>query len=344
MSGRAAVFFDRDGVLNHDVGYITHLDDYELLPRSAAAVRRVNEAGLLVFVATNQAGAARGYFPESMIGRVHEKLREELERKGARLDALYFCPYLPGSVIPALDKDSDLRKPKPGMLLKAASEHGVDMAASYMIGDKYSDLECGWAAGCKGGVCSDRLRPGGARPLRGHLAPPARYPRRGRLSRGRADPRRKRGGTMSHPFGDYIEKFPSLRVAVAGDFIADEFIHGDTSRISREAPVIVLDFQSREILPGGGGNAAMNAAALDGGVSAIGALGADTIGGELKRVLSDGKVGVEGLIQDGGRLTPTKMRVMAGGRHTSRQQVIRGGPRTAGPAEREARKGGPVGS
>ena len=150
MSGRAAVFFDRDGVLNRDVGYITHLDDYELLPRSAAAVRRVNEAGLLVIVATNQAGAARGYFPESMIGRVHEKLREELERKGARLDALYFCPYLPGSVIPALDKDSDLRKPKPGMLLKAASEHGVDMAASYMIGDKYSDLECGWAAGCKG--------------------------------------------------------------------------------------------------------------------------------------------------------------------------------------------------
>ncbi len=128
---------------------------------------------------------------------------------------------------------------------------------------------------------------------------------------------------MSHPLGAYIEKFPSLRVAVAGDFIADEFIHGDTSRISREAPVIVLDFQSREILPGGGGNAAMNAAALGGGVSAIGALGADTIGGELKRVLMDGKVGVEGLIQDSGRLTPTKMRVMAGGRHTSRQQVIR---------------------
>jgi rfaE bifunctional protein kinase chain/domain len=121
----------------------------------------------------------------------------------------------------------------------------------------------------------------------------------------------------------YIDRFTSLRVAVVGDYIADEFIHGDTSRISREAPVIVLDFNSREILPGGGGNAAMNAASLGGGVSAIGALGADANGEELKRVLERGGVGASSLYLESKRFTPTKMRIMAGGRNTSRQQVIR---------------------
>ena len=150
MSGRAAIFFDRDGVLNRDAGYITHLDDYKLYPRSAAAVRCVNEAGLLAIFATNQAGAARGYFPVEMIGRVHEKLEAELARQGAHLDAIYLCPYHPSSDDPALAVDSDLRKPKPGMLLQAAKDHGVDLERSYMIGDKYSDMECGWVAGCRG--------------------------------------------------------------------------------------------------------------------------------------------------------------------------------------------------
>ncbi len=149
MSGRAAIFFDRDGTLNRDVGYVTHLDDFELLPRAAAAVRKVNEAGLLAVLATNQAGVARGYFPEKMIHRMHEKLQAKLARKDARLDALYYCPYHPDSENPDFAVDSDARKPGPGMLLQAAEEHGIDLARSYMVGDKYSDLECGWAAGCR---------------------------------------------------------------------------------------------------------------------------------------------------------------------------------------------------
>ncbi|MDA1000640.1 MAG: HAD family hydrolase [bacterium] len=149
MSGKAAVFFDRDGTLSRDVGYVVHLDDYELLPRAAGAVRLVNEAGLLAILVTNQAGVARGYFPEEMIGRVHAKLQEELGKKGAHLDAIYYCPSLPGSSVPGYDEDSDWRKPKPGMLLQAAEDHGVDLSRSFMVGDKYSDLVCGWAAGCK---------------------------------------------------------------------------------------------------------------------------------------------------------------------------------------------------
>ena len=121
----------------------------------------------------------------------------------------------------------------------------------------------------------------------------------------------------------YIEKFSSINLAVIGDFIADEFINGATSRISREAPVLVLDFIGREIVPGGGGNAAMNAAALSANVRAIGALGADDAGGELRRAMEKGGVDSRLLYEDSERITPTKTRVMAGGRNTKRQQVIR---------------------
>ncbi len=128
---------------------------------------------------------------------------------------------------------------------------------------------------------------------------------------------------MSSPLEGYIQRFSSIRVAVLGDFIADEFIYGATSRISREAPVLVLDFTGREIVPGGGGNAAMNAAALGGNVRAIGALGADEAGQELRRAMGKHGIDTELLWADPERVTPTKTRIMAGGRNTKRQQVIR---------------------
>ena len=124
---KPAVFFDRDGTLNRDVGYVTHLDLYELLPRAAAAVRKVNEAGWLAILITNQAGVARGYFPEIMIDKVHRKLQEELGGKGARLDAIYYCPHVPNGDDPVYALDCQMRKPYPGMILKAAAEHGVDL-------------------------------------------------------------------------------------------------------------------------------------------------------------------------------------------------------------------------
>ena len=152
MPGKPAVFFDRDGTLNRDVGYVTHLDAYELLPRAAAAVRRVNEAGWLAILVTNQAGVARGYFPESMVEAAHGKLRDELRAEGARLDAIYYCPHAPNGDVPAYAIDCRMRKPYPGMILKAAEERGVDLEKSVMLGDKYSDLEAGWRAGCGAGL------------------------------------------------------------------------------------------------------------------------------------------------------------------------------------------------
>ncbi len=128
---------------------------------------------------------------------------------------------------------------------------------------------------------------------------------------------------MDAHLAGYIQKFSSIRMAVIGDFIADEFIHGATSRISREAPVLVLDFIDREIVPGGGGNAAMNAAALGGNVWAVGALGADEVGEAILHAMGGRRIDTGFLWKDSGRVTPRKTRIMAGGRNTKRQQVIR---------------------
>ncbi len=152
VTKRPAVFFDRDGTLNRDVGYVTHLEVYELLPRAAAAVRKVNESGWLAVLISNQAGVARGYFPESMLEKVHRKLQDELNGKGARLDAIYYCPHVPNGDNLDYAVDCKMRKPYPGMLLKAAAEHDIDLENSVMLGDKYSDLEAGWRAGCRSGL------------------------------------------------------------------------------------------------------------------------------------------------------------------------------------------------
>tara|TARA_A100001037_G_C15153857_1_gene641875 strand:+ start:1112 stop:2095 length:984 start_codon:yes stop_codon:yes gene_type:complete len=128
---------------------------------------------------------------------------------------------------------------------------------------------------------------------------------------------------MAQVLKKYFSKFSSLRVAVVGDFIADEFIYGETSRISREAPVIVLDFQDRSLLPGGGGNAAMNASSLSSKVFAVGVVGNDMEGKELKDKMFSNKINVDKIFLDSETLTPTKKRILAGGRNTTRQQVIR---------------------
>mgnify|MGYP001187888007 FL=1 len=128
---------------------------------------------------------------------------------------------------------------------------------------------------------------------------------------------------MDQVLKKYFSKFSSLRVAVIGDFIADEFIYGETSRISREAPVIVLDFQDRSLIPGGGGNAAMNASSLGSKVFAVGVVGNDMEGQELKNKMFSNKINVDQIILDSETITPTKKRILAGGRNTTRQQVIR---------------------
>lgn len=147
---RRAVFIDRDGTISEEVGYVNHITRYKVFPFAAEAVRALNEAGWLAVLVTNQAGVARGYFREELIGEVHALLASELERTaGARLDAVYYCPHHPSVGEPPYRQDCDCRKPKPGLIRRAARELDLDLARSWMVGDRYSDIELARNAGLR---------------------------------------------------------------------------------------------------------------------------------------------------------------------------------------------------
>ena len=132
---------DRDGTISEELGYINHPSRFRVYPYSAAAVKLLNENGWLAIVVTNQAGVARGYFPEEMIGTVHDLLNSDLDREGARLDAIYYCPHHPTVGEHPYRLDCACRKPQPGLILRAAQEFAIDLAQSWMIGDRHSDIE-----------------------------------------------------------------------------------------------------------------------------------------------------------------------------------------------------------
>jgi len=138
-----AVFLDRDGVLNRDSpDFIKSPEELRVLPGAPEAVARLNAAGFAAIVITNQSGISRGLLTESDLAAIHARLRTKMEAAGARLAAIYYCPHLPGS-------GCGCRKPAPGMVLRAAREHGIDLAQSYLVGDKPEDIACGAAAGCR---------------------------------------------------------------------------------------------------------------------------------------------------------------------------------------------------
>jgi D-glycero-D-manno-heptose 1,7-bisphosphate phosphatase len=121
---------------------LNHVDRFRMFPFAGQAVRRLNEAGLAVLVVTNQSGVARGYFPEALVQEVNDRMRRELRAVGARLDGVYYCPHGSGD-------DCDCRKPKTGMIERAALEHNLDVSRSYVVGDRYGDMELAFRAGCK---------------------------------------------------------------------------------------------------------------------------------------------------------------------------------------------------
>jgi D-glycero-D-manno-heptose 1,7-bisphosphate phosphatase len=146
---RPAVFIDRDGTLTEEVGYVNHPKRLRLLPRSAEAIRRLNDAGLAAIVVTNQAGVARGYFSEDVLGAVNAALVAQLKGEGARLDGVYVCPHHPTEGAPPYRMVCECRKPRPGLLLRAAADHGLDLSRSALVGDKPSDLLAAQAVGAR---------------------------------------------------------------------------------------------------------------------------------------------------------------------------------------------------
>jgi D-glycero-D-manno-heptose 1,7-bisphosphate phosphatase len=147
---KPAFFLDRDGTVSREVGYVNHPSRLELLPRTAAAISRARAAGYLCVLVTNQAGVARGYFPEEMIHETHQRLARMLATAGTELDGVYYCPHHPSTGEPPYRQECNCRKPRPGMLLDAARDLSIDIKASIMVGDKISDVEMGLAEGARG--------------------------------------------------------------------------------------------------------------------------------------------------------------------------------------------------
>lgn len=148
-----AIFLDRDGTINRYVGFLRRTEEMELLPDAAEVIKLINASGYLAIVVTNQPVIARGEVTWDGLEEIHNKMETELGKQGAYLDGLYFCPHHPHKgyegEVPELKFNCDCRKPKPGMLLKAAEDMNIDLSQSYMIGDSDSDVQAGEAAGCK---------------------------------------------------------------------------------------------------------------------------------------------------------------------------------------------------
>lgn len=148
-----AVFLDRDGTINKYVGFLRNIDEFRLLPGVAEAIRAINESGYLAIVITNQPVIARGEVTCKQLQEIHNKMETLLGTKGAYLDAIYYCPHHPDKgfegEIPELKCECDCRKPKPGMLIRAAVDFNIDLRTSWMVGDGENDIKAGKAAGCR---------------------------------------------------------------------------------------------------------------------------------------------------------------------------------------------------
>jgi len=140
---RPAVFLDRDGTICEEMGYLNHLSRLHIFPFAAAAIKKLNRAGLPVIVVTNQSGISRGIFPESLVAQIHARITEELSAGGARIDGYYYCSH-------TRQDDCACRKPLPGLLEQAAREHGLRLDRSFVVGDRYADVELAQGVGGRG--------------------------------------------------------------------------------------------------------------------------------------------------------------------------------------------------
>ena len=176
MTSRPAAFLDRDGVINVDRGYVGRIEDFEILPGVVQALGRLQAAGYLLIVITNQSGIGRGYFSAHDLKALHDHLRDRLSREGVTLDAIYHCPHRP-------DEACSCRKPLPGLINRAIRDFDIEPARSFVVGDKPSDLGAGVAAGVGAGYL---VSPSGPLASLGdcvdaHLASGARAPAQSNL-------------------------------------------------------------------------------------------------------------------------------------------------------------------
>ncbi|MEW6209693.1 MAG: HAD family hydrolase [Acidobacteriota bacterium] len=144
-----AFFLDRDGTINEDTGYVSHPDELIIYPWTAEAIRLINESGAKAIIITNQSGVARGFYSETTLAEIHNRLKEELAREGAFLDAIYYCPHHPRIGDRRYRQECECRKPALGLINQAVTDHDIDTARSWVIGDKASDIRMAAEAGAR---------------------------------------------------------------------------------------------------------------------------------------------------------------------------------------------------
>lgn len=149
-NGKPAVFIDRDGTVNEQMGYVNHPSRFKILPGVPEAFRILNNAGFLAIIVSNQSGVARGYFPMELVYNIHRIMKEALLKEGAAVDGIFFCPHYPRGTVPEYSVDCDCRKPRTGLIRQACEHFDIDMSGSYLIGDHYTDMELADRSSIKG--------------------------------------------------------------------------------------------------------------------------------------------------------------------------------------------------
>ncbi len=150
MESKKAIFFDRDGVLNTDDGYVHSMEALHWVDGAREMIAELSQKGWLIFVVTNQSGVARGYYTEDDVKKLHREMNEEFARYGGQVTEFFYCPHLEGAAVPAYDVCCDCRKPKPGMILRAMKKYGISTENAVLFGDGKRDIEAAERAGIRG--------------------------------------------------------------------------------------------------------------------------------------------------------------------------------------------------
>lgn len=297
-----AVFLDRDGTLVHPRHYPSRPEELILYEGIGPALRALQGAGFRLVVITNQAGIARGYFTTGDLDRMHDHLRRELAGDGVHLDGIYYCPHHVEGVIPELAVPCGCRKPRAGLLLRAARDLDLDLAGSWMIGDILDDMEAGKRAGCRT-ILVDL----------GTETLPAAFPRQPDIVA--PDTLRAlriiRETSTRHTPVDIVHGFRHRRALVIGDAMLDTYLEGTAARLCREGPVPVVHKSGEEHIPGGAANVAANLRALGAEVTLLAIIGRDPAGALLRTALRRRGVDDGSLVEDPGTATLHKLRILA---------------------------------